>query len=147
MTTDSVARCFGGTPPAGELDQAFLFLTVNPVGAVDTCLLSRMELRPAGYGFAAVVTSRRARENLASRPVATIVAVCDDEMHTYSCQVDARVDADGAAAFALGIRDHRGDGLGIELTPIRYRVDERLQVEERWGRTDRLLHLLGQQRA
>jgi hypothetical protein len=123
-----------------------LFLTVNPAGAVDTCLLSRMELRPAGDGFAAVVASRRARANLASRPVATIVAVCDDEMHTYSCQVDARVDADGAAAFALRIRDHRGDGLGIELTPIRYRVEERLQVEERWDRTDRLLQLLGQHR-
>jgi hypothetical protein len=147
VTTDSVAGCFGGTPPAGDLDQAFLFLTVNPAGAVDTCLLSRMELRPAGYGFAAVVASRRARANLASRPVATVIAVCDDEMHTYTCQVDARVDADGAAALALGIRDHRRDGLGIELTPIRYRVEERLRVDERWDRTDRLLQLLDQRHA
>jgi hypothetical protein len=138
----SVAGCFGGTPSVGDLDQAFLFLTVNPAGAVDTCLMSRMELRPASYGFAVVVASRRARANLAERPVATITAVCGDELHTFSCEVDARLDADGAAAFALRIRDHRSDGLGIELTPIRFRVEERLRVEERWDRTDRLLRLL-----
>ena len=65
-----------------------------------------------------------------------------DELHTFTCAVDARLDADGAAALALGIRDHRGDGLGIELTPIRYRVAERLRIEERWDRTERLLRLL-----
>jgi hypothetical protein len=141
----SVADCFGGTPSVGDLDQAFLFLTVNPAGAVDTCLLSRMELRLASYGFAAVVASRRARENLADRPVATIVAVCGDELHTFTCEVDARLDADGVAAFALGIRGHHRDGLGIELTPIRFRVAERLHAEERWDRTDRLLRVLADQ--
>src|SRR6266568_4998339 len=113
MTAD-VDALFGGAPSVGDLDQAFLFLTVSPSGAVDTCLLSRMELRPASYGLAVVVASRRARANL----------------------------ADGAAAFALGIRDHRRDGLGIELTPMRFQMAERLHVEERWDRTDRLLDLL-----
>jgi hypothetical protein len=141
MTAD-VDALFGGTPSVGDLDQAFLFLTVSPSGAVDTCLLSRMELRPASYGLAVVVASRRARANLADRPVATIVAVSGDELHTLTCQVDAWLDADGAAAFAFGIRDHRRDGLGIELTPMRFRVAERLHVEERWDRTDRLLDLL-----
>jgi hypothetical protein len=137
-----VTDLFGGTPSVGDLDQAFLFLTVSPSGAVDTCLLSRMELRPARFGLAVVVASRRARANLADRPVATIVAVSDDELHTLTCGVDARLDADGAAALALGIRDHRRDGLGIELTPIRFRVAERLRVQERWERTSRLLELL-----
>ncbi len=141
MTAD-VDALFGGAPSVGDLDQAFLFLTVSPSGAVDTCLLSRMELRPASYGLAVVVASRRARANLADRPVATIVAVSGDELHTLTCEVDARLDADGAAAFALGIRDHRRDGLGIELTPMRFQMAERLHVEERWDRTDRLLDLL-----
>lgn len=141
MTT-GIDALFGGTPSVGDLDQAFLFLTVSASGAVDTCLLSRMELRPAGYGIAAVVASRRARANLADRPVATLVAVSGDELHTLTCGVDARLDADGAAAFALGIRDHRRDGLGIELTPMRFRVAERLRVAERWDRTNRLLDLL-----
>src|SRR5258708_3600758 len=109
MTT-AVDALFGGTPSVGDLDQAFLFLTVSPPGAVDTCLLSRMELRPTSYGIAAVVASRRARANLADRPVATIVAVSGDELHTLTCKVDARLDADEAAAFALAIRDHRRDG-------------------------------------
>jgi hypothetical protein len=137
-----VAACLAGTPPVGELDQAFLFLTSGPAGAVDTCLLSRMELRVTGFGFAAVVGSRRARANLAERPLATIVLVCGDELHTFSCGVDARLDAEGVAAFALGVREHRRDGLGIELTPIRYRVAARLRVEERWDRTERLLQQL-----
>ncbi len=141
MTAD-VDALFGGAPSVGDLDQAFLFLTVSPSGAVDTCLLSRMELRPASYGLAVVVASRRARANLADRPVATIVAVSGDELHTLTCEVNARLDADGAAAFALGIRDHRRDGLGIELTPMRFQMAERLHVEERWDRTDRLLDLL-----
>jgi len=141
MTAD-VDALFGGVPSVGDLDQAFLFLTVSPAGAVDTCLLSRMELRPASYGLAVVVASRRARANLADRPVATIVAVSGDELHTFTCEVDARLDADGAAAFALGIRDHRRDGLGIELTPMRFQMAERLHVEEHWDRTDRLLDLL-----
>jgi hypothetical protein len=136
MTTESL---FGGTPPNGDLDQAFLLLTVAESGAVDTCLLSRTELRPASYGLAAVIASRRARANLAARPTATIVAVAGDELHTLTCDVAARLDADGAAAFALRIRDHRRDGLGIELTPMRFRVAERLRVEERWDRTNRLL--------
>src|SRR6266566_2136626 len=71
-----------------------------------------------------------------------IVAVSGDELHTLTCEVNARLDADGAAAFALGIRDHRRDGLGIELTPMRFQMAERLHVEERWDRTDRLLDLL-----
>lgn len=137
-----VAACLGGTPPVGQLDQAFLFLTTGPAGTIDTCLLSRMELRVTGSGFAAVVGSRRARANLAEQPVATIVGVCGDELHTFTCGVDARLDDDEVAAFALGITEHRRDGLGIELTPIRYRVAARLRVEERWERTERLLHQL-----
>jgi hypothetical protein len=137
-----VAACLAGIPPVGQLDQAFLFLTTGPAGVVDTCLLSRMELRVTGFGFAAVVGSRRARANLAERPAATIVLVCGDEMHTFTCGVDARLDAHEAAAFALGVREHRRDGLGIELTPIRYRVAARLRVDERWDRTERLLQQL-----
>lgn len=141
MTPD-VAALFAGTPAVGELDQAFLFLTVAETGAIATCLLSRMELRPASYGLAAVISSRRAWANLAVRPIATIVAVSGDEMHTLTCEVAARLDAEEAAALALRILDHRRDGLGIELTPMRYRVAERLRVAERWDRTDRLLALL-----
>ena len=143
MTPD-VAALFAGTPSLGELDQAFLLLTVADSGAVDTCLLSRMELRPGSRGdeLAAVVSSRRARANLAARPVATLVAVADDELHTLTCEVTARLDAQGATALALRVTGHRTDGLGIELTPMRYRVAEKLRVVERWDRTEKLLGLL-----
>ena len=139
-----LAALFGGTPTVGELDQAFLLLTVASSGAVDTCLLSRMEVRPTidGLGLAAVVASRRARANLAARPVATLVAVRNDEMHTLTCSVAARVDAEGASAFALRVTEHRRDGLGIELMPMQYRVDEKLRVAERWDRTEKLLGML-----
>jgi hypothetical protein len=137
-----VAGCFAGLPRVGDLDQAFLFLTTGTAGKVDTCLLSRMELRVTNDGFAAVVASRRARANLAERPVATIIAVHGDELHTFSCEVSARLDAEDAAAFGLAVRSHQRDGLGIELTPMRYRVAEKLPVAENWDRTERLLRRL-----
>lgn len=137
-----VAACFGGSPRIGELDQAFLFLTTGQGGAVDVCLLSRVELRVTDDGFAAVVTSRRARANLAERPVATIVVVCGDELHTFTCDVTARLGTADVAAVALAIRGHRRDGLGIELTPVRYRVAAKLRFDERWDRTEQLLQQL-----
>lgn len=142
VVASDIVDCLAGSPPVGELDQAFLFLTAGPAGVVDTCLLSRMELRVTSYGFAAVVGSRRARANLSERPVATIVAVCGDEAHTFTCGVEARLDEEGVSAFALGLREHRRDGLGIELLPMRYRVEAKLRVQERWDRTAELLQQL-----
>ncbi len=137
-----VAACLGGAPRIGELDQAFLFLTAGQGGAVDVCLLSRVEVRVTDEGFAAVVASRRARANLADRPVATIVVVCGDELHTFTCDVTTRVETGEAAAYALAVRGHRRDGLGIELIPLRYRVAEKLRFDERWDRTEQLLQQL-----
>lgn len=137
-----VAACLGGAPRIGELDQAFLFLTASQGGAVDVCLLSRVELRVTENGFAAVVASRRARANLAGQQVATIVVVCGDEMHTFTCDVTALVETDEANAYALAVRSHRRDGLGIELIPLRYRVAAKLRFDERWDRTEQLLHQL-----
>ena len=98
--------------------------------------------RSTDDGFAAVVASRRARANLSDRPVATIVVVCGDELHTFTCDVTARVETGEAAAFALAVRGHRRDGLGIELIPLRFRVAAKLRFEERWDRTEQLLQQL-----
>ncbi|MGH9114956.1 MAG: hypothetical protein ACRDWW_03915, partial [Acidimicrobiales bacterium] len=136
-------RCLEGNPVVGALDQAFLFLTVSPSGAVDVCVLSRAEMRPTDDGIAAVVASRRARANLGERPVATLVAVAGDAVHSLTCEVAGMLDGDDATALSMTVVAHRRDGLGIELRPILFRVEERLQVEERWDRTALLLGLLG----
>ncbi|MGH9057154.1 MAG: hypothetical protein ACRDYY_15025 [Acidimicrobiales bacterium] len=131
-----------GHPVVGSLDQAFLLLTVAPSGAVDVCVLSRVEMRPTDTGVAVVVASRRARANLADRQVATLVAVVGDAVHSLTCEVAEMVEGEGAAAIGLRVLAHRRDGLGIELHPILFRVERRLQVEERWDRTARLLDRL-----
>lgn len=135
----TLRACLDGSPPVGQLDQAFLLLTVDPAGAVDVCLLSRAELRAARDGLAAVVASRRALANLDRHPVATVVVVCDDTVHSLVCRVTDRVEGDGASAVALAVERHGTDGLGIELQPLRFRVEDRLRIDERWEHTDALL--------
>jgi hypothetical protein len=137
-----VIACFEGLPTVGEWDQAFVLLTVNEAGGVDTCLLSRTELRSfegRGADLIAVVASRRARANLADRPSATILVVADDALHTLTCRVDRREDKADCAAMLLTVVEHRCDSADVGLEPLRFRVDARLRVDERWDRTERLV--------
>lgn len=136
---DPLRDTFSGTSPIGELDQAFLLLTVAANGAVNTCLLSRTEVHAGGAGFLAVVASRRARANLAERPVATLTAVCDNALHTFTLGVANRVDEPDASAFELRVVDHQVDGMDIELHPMLFRCDDTLPTTENWTRTAELM--------
>jgi hypothetical protein len=142
---EDLAACFRGLPVVGQLDQAFLLLTVNERDGVDTCLLSRTELRTYesdGADLMAVVASRRARANLSARPRATIVAVVGDAVHTIECRIVHRTDAPDTAALLLAAAEHRRDTVGVELRPLSFRVEERLRVEERWDRTEQVMRSL-----
>ena len=138
MNLDYLA-CVEGTPVAGTLDQAFALLTVDADGLVDVCLLSRTELASTGSRVRLVVASTKARRNLKASGQATLVAVVDNAARYLALKVERTVEGDGAMAVEASPVRLLTDDLGIELRPILFRVDERLRVDERWDRTERLL--------
>lgn len=136
---DEVRRAVEGTPVVGDLDAAFALLTVDPDGRVDVCLLSRNEVEAGPKALRLVVASTKARRNLRATGRATFLAVAGDAAHYLALRVRRVVEEDGAMAAELEVERELRDDLDVELHPIRFRVEERLAVEERWDRTRRLL--------
>jgi len=134
-----------GTPTVGTLDPAFALLTVDEEGSVDVCLLSRTELRASERSLGIVVASSKARRNLRSRGRATLLAVVDNVAHYLTLLVEQMIEEEGAMAVRMTPLRHLRDDLGIELHPILFRVDERLEVMERWERTGWLFQRLDEE--
>ena len=145
MTTfpPEVAAALTGRPTAGQLDQAFPLLTADPTGLVDVCLLSRTEIEPVAGGVRVVVVSTKARRNLAATRRATLLAVCDDAAHYLGLELGRSIEAEGVLTAELAIVRALRDDVGVELHPLRFRVDTSLEVAERWDRTAALLTRLG----
>lgn len=139
---DEVRAVLDGRPEIGQLDQAFPLLTVDPDGVVDVCLLSRTELEPFGDTVRIVTMSRKARRNLAASGRATLLAVAGNAAHYLALELRRSLEAEGAMAAELAVTRHLRDDLGVELRPVQFRVEARLQVEERWDRTATLLDRL-----
>jgi len=136
---DEVRGVIDGLPRIGEFDQAFLLLTVDPVGQVDVCLLSRTEVDTSISGLRLVVSSTKARRNLHALGRATLVVVTGNAVHYLALELRGFVEDDGAMGADLElVRDLRDD-IGVELEPMRFRLDKRLQDDENWGRTNDLL--------
>jgi hypothetical protein len=131
-----------GLPVVGELDQAFLLLTAHTSGPVDVCLLSRTEVRATSHSILLVTTSSKARHNLADNGRATLVAVTADAAHYLALQLRRSVAADDALACEFGVTRALEDAMGVELHCLRFRVEERLRLQERWQRTADLLDRL-----
>lgn len=138
-----VAAALAGRPAVGQLDQAFPLLTADPTGLVDVCLLSRTEVEPLPDAVRVVVASTKARRNLTATGRATLLAVCDDAAHYLGLELRRSVEADGALAAELAVVRALRDDVGVELHPLRFRVDARLEVAERWDRSAALLARLG----
>lgn len=137
-----VVTALTGSPVPGALEPAFVLLTVSPERSVDVCLLSRSELTPVEGGILAVVASRRAGRNLADTPTATLVVVAENRAYYLTLHVRRRLEEEGAMALELMSSDTVVDDIGVELQPMRFRVDERLPRIEQWDRTSRLLRRL-----
>lgn len=139
---EEVREVVDGLPAVGQLDQAFSLLTVDPDGVVDVCLLSRTEVATAGTRLRFVVGSSKARRNLRASGRATLVAVSGDAAHYLALQLVRSLEEDGAMAAELDVVRSLRDDLGVELLPMRFRVDEKLRMIERWDRTGELLERL-----
>lgn len=134
-----VRRAVEGVPEIGGLDPAFALLTVDPEGRVDVCLLSRTEVETTPSSLCIVVASTKARRNLHATGRATFVAVAGDAAHYLALRAIRLVEEEGAMAAELEVERELRDDLGVELHPIRFRVEERLRTDERWDRTSKLL--------
>ena len=136
-----------GVPEVGTLDHAFMFLTVDVQGRVDVCLLSRTEVETTPSSIRVVVASSKARRNLRATGRATFVVVTGDAAHYLALRVVRVLEDAGAIGAELEVERDLLDDLGVELHPIRFRVAEKLAVEERWDRTRRLLARLASEDA
>jgi hypothetical protein len=137
-----VRQALEGTPEVGTLDQVFVFLTAAPDGPIDVCLLSRTEVRTSESSVQVVVASTKAQRNLEACGRATLIAVAGNAGHYLSLELRRAVVAEGATAAELEVVRYLRDDLGVELDPMRFRVEPRLQIEERWDRTASLLQRL-----
>lgn len=137
-----VRQVLDGAPEAGSLDQAFVLLTAAPDGPIDVCLLSRTEVVAGPSAVQVVVASTKARRNLEACGRATLVAVAGNAGHYLSLELRRTVEADGALAAELEVVRYLRDDLGVELQPMRFRVEPRLEADERWDRTAALLRRL-----
>lgn len=135
----AVRAALEGRPVVGELDQAFLLLTVDGTGAVDACLLSRTEVEARDRAIRVVVAGTRVRRNLRASGKATLVAVAGNAAHVLALELRRTIEDDGALAAELGVVRATRDDVGVTLEPLRFRVDERLRDDERWDRTAALL--------
>jgi hypothetical protein len=138
-----VVNAVQGLPVIGSLEPALAFLTVNDKGTVDVCLLSRAEVASAGDRVRVVLASRRARRNLAAGRSATLVVVTGNVAYYLTLRAERVIEEPEVTAAELSVVESLADDLGIELSPMRYRVEEQLVVTEHWDRSGRLLDLLG----
>ena len=139
---EAVRAAVTGLPVIGELDQAFLLLTAHTSGPVDVCLLSRTELRATSDSVLLVTTSSKARHNLADNGRATLVAVSADAAHYLALQLRRSVADDDALACEFTVTRALKDAIGVELSCLRFRVEEKLRLQERWQRTAEMLDRL-----
>lgn len=134
-----VQAAIAGLPVAGELDQVFVLLTAAPDGPIDVCLLSRSELHATPTRVLLVTRSSKARRNLAASPRATLIAMTGAAAYYLALETRRTIEEDGAVAAEFEPVRVLRDDLGVELQPARFRVDERLRIEERWEKSASLL--------
>lgn len=128
-----------GVPELDTLEPVLTLLTVDSEGRVDVCLLSRTEVEATQRSVRLVVAGRKARRNLRATGRATVVVVADDAAHYLALRARRVIEEDDAMAAELEVERYLRDGLDVELHPMRFLVDGRLVVEERWDQTRRLL--------
>lgn len=140
---DEVRRTLLGQPTVGTSDQAFLLITVDPVGFPHVCLLSRAELEADEFEIRAVLESRQTRDNLETSNVATLIAVTDNDAAFYcKLRVQRMRECEGRSAVGFNVVGAKRDSVGVELTAFSFFVDRQLPVLEGWEKSRRCLEWL-----
>lgn len=121
------------------MDAACALLTVDAGERVDVCLLSRTEVEATPSWFRIVAASTKARRNPDATGRATSLALAANAGHYLAVRARRIVEEEGAMAVEREVERAHRDDLSVEMQLIRFRVEERLAVEERWNSTRRLL--------
>ena len=121
----------------GVATQAFPFFTVDDAGSPHCAVLSSTEVGVADDGeeLFVVLGGRRSRAYLEARGRATLLAVEGTTLHTVKLALAASLEHGGVFTAALGVEDHQGDSLGIELTPLGFVPPPDIAERERWDVT------------
>ncbi|MFI1912247.1 hypothetical protein [Nocardia sp. NPDC020380] len=139
-----LAGLLRGFPVAGELEQAFPFLTVDEHGFPHSALLSRSELEPSADGtrLLAVISSSRTGANLRRSGHAGLIAVAGTVCHHVKLGVTASVEDGRWLGCAFEVTAHTRDDIGITMEPLTFRTSAALAEQESWDRTAALLAAL-----
>ena len=142
LVPSEIISVIEGRPVAGTLDQAFVLLTVDAEGVPDVCLLSRAEIESDDREVRMVIASRKARSNLGRSVRGTLIVVVNGVPNYLALVRRATVEGRGALGVAATVTRVIRDDIGVELHPMTFRVDEQLEVVERWEHSEALFEEL-----
>jgi hypothetical protein len=139
--TDDVAQIVAGPIRTGEDRQGFVFLTSDADGSPHAALVSRREMRIRTRDDVLLVALRGAgtRANLERSGVAGLIVIGGETAHRLTFDVVETCQAENVTGYALEVRHHVRDTVGVPLSPITFRVTPRLAQREDWEAVDRLL--------
>lgn len=139
---ESVVAGFAQTPSPGEWYPIHELLTCAGA-APAVCLLSAVEIRATQSTLCVASRSSRAASNLSVSRTATLVT-WSQGLHYIELSLTGRVDLDGVHGYRFDVTGIRSDDIGIEVQPLRYRMEEWLVAAERWETTIMVLDHLEQ---
>jgi hypothetical protein len=134
---DSLLDAFRGLPRAGAWYPVHQLLTAAE-GPPAVCLLSLAELRATPTTVSVAARSSRAAANLAARGSATLVSWAG-RLHYIGLDLRESVERDGVRGYLFDVREVRTDDIGIELSPLQYRMEAWLAAAERWETSSAVL--------
>jgi hypothetical protein len=124
----------------GQPAQAFALITVDEGSTPHVALLSGRELAVApDRTVHAVLAGRRTRAHVEARREATLVGVEGETCHTLVLRLRTAVEAESLLVVVFDVAEHRGDSVGIGLSPVTYVPTRALALAEHWDRAGRLL--------
>jgi hypothetical protein len=139
--TDDVAQLIAGPIRIGEDQQGFVFLTSDADGSPHAALVSRHELRirPRDDLLLAALRGAGTRANLERSGVAGLIVIGGETAHRLTFDVVKTCQSCNVTGYALAVRNHVRDTVGVPLSPITFRVTPGLAQREDWEAVERLL--------
>ncbi len=139
----AVAELLASPLRVGAPAQAFPLLTTGESGHPHLMLLSAAELRLRSDGaLLLALAGPTTQQNLLRSGQATLLAVEGTTVHVLKLDLARSTQVEGLLGAVMTCHAHKGDSLGIALSPLGFTPTEELATLERWDRSERVLDAL-----